>query len=89
MVWVKKENPDFDEPIGSNVGAEVSELVGLYLINIICSDKKLRRLGVSVSEVGLCRDDGLMMLSSGNRKLNKIGERLEQVFMENQLEIKQ
>ena len=30
-VWVKKDNPDFDVTMGSFDGAEVCELVGLYL----------------------------------------------------------
>ena len=74
--------------MGSNDGAEVSELVGLYLINVIGSDKELWRLGVSVSEVELYWDDGLKMLNSGTQNLNKIRQRLEKVFFENQLEIK-
>ena len=31
-VWVKKDNPDFDVTMGSYDGAEVCELVGLYLL---------------------------------------------------------
>ena len=61
-VWVKKENPSFDVPMGSNDGAEVSELCGLYLLNLICSDRELRRLGISKADVGLYRDNGQMML---------------------------
>ena len=32
-VWVKKDNPDFDVTMGSCDGAQVCELVGLYLLN--------------------------------------------------------
>ena len=86
-VWVKKENPSFDVPMGSNDGAEVSELCGLYLLSLICSDRELRRLGVSYTDVGLYRDDGLMMLNSNKRNLDKIRQRLEQLFREQHLEI--
>ena len=87
-VWVKKENPSFDVPMGSNDGAEVSELCGLYLLNLICSDQELRRLGISKADVGLYRDDGLMMLNSSRRNLDKIRQRLEQLFRGQHLEIK-
>ena len=33
-VWVKKDNPDFDVTVGTCDGAEMCELVGLYLLNL-------------------------------------------------------
>ena len=51
--WVKREgNEDFDVTMGSNDGAEVSELVGLFMLN------KLVNL-FQDNSVGLYRDDGL------------------------------
>ena len=32
-VWVKKENPEFDVPMGSFDGAEICEIVGLYILD--------------------------------------------------------
>ena len=32
-VWVKKENPDFDVPMGLFDGAEVCEITGLYILD--------------------------------------------------------
>ena len=49
---VKKENPDFDATMGSSDGAEVCELVGLYLLDIL---KKV----FSDSKTALYREDGL------------------------------
>ena len=49
---MKKDNPSFDVTMGSYDGAEVCELVGLYILDRIrleCPDIKL----------GLYRDDGL------------------------------
>ena len=39
-VWVKKDNPDFDVTMGSYDGAEVYELVGLYLLNLLSNVRK-------------------------------------------------
>ena len=33
-VWVKKDNPDFDVTVETCDGAEMCELVGLYLLNL-------------------------------------------------------
>ena len=32
-VWVKRENPSFDVTMGSYDGAEVCELVGLFILD--------------------------------------------------------
>ena len=34
-IWVKKDNPNFDVIMGSFDGAEVCELVGFYLLNVL------------------------------------------------------
>ena len=51
-VWVKKDIPEFDVTMGSYDGAELCELVGLYLLDLLAKefDKKY---------FGLYRDDGL------------------------------
>ena len=36
--WVKKENPDFDVTMGSCDEAEVCELVGLYILDILTKE---------------------------------------------------
>ena len=51
-VWVKKDNPDFDVTMGSYDGAEVSELVGLYLLNLLTNE-------FGKHNIGLYRDDDL------------------------------
>ena len=37
-VCVKKDNPDFDVTMGNYDGAEVCELVGLYLLNLLTNE---------------------------------------------------
>ena len=54
--WVKKEgDEDFDIPTGCYDGAEICELVGIYIQN------KPRKL-MNKKDFGLCRDDGLGIL---------------------------
>ena len=48
--WIKKGNKSFDVTMGSLDGAEVADLVGLYLLSQL-SDLRLN--------IGLYRDDGL------------------------------
>ena len=51
-VWVKKDNPDFEVTMDSYDGAEVCELVGLYILDIL-------RKEFGHNKIGLCRDDRL------------------------------
>ena len=51
-IWVKKENEEFDITMGSNDGAEICELVGLFLLN-----EMTKALGPN--KAGLYRDDSL------------------------------
>ena len=51
-VWVKKENPDFDVTMGSFNGAEICELVALYLLNILKNE-------FGGKNIRLYRDNGL------------------------------
>ena len=48
--WIKKDGSDFDVTMGSYDGAEVCELVGLYMLHLLS-----QRLGIDF--VGLYRDD--------------------------------
>jgi len=56
--WVKKDNDNmFDVTMGSHDGAEVCELVGLFILNNLC-DK------YGKDNIGLYRDDGLAILKN-------------------------
>ena len=52
-VSVKKDNSDFDVTIGSFDGAEVCEIVRLYLLNLLTNE-------FGKNNVGFYRDDGLI-----------------------------
>ena len=71
--WEKKsEDPDFDVPMGCYDGAEVCELVGIFILNTLSSIYK--------NSIGLYREDGLGMfhklsgpqINRGRRKLSKL-----------------
>ena len=58
--WIKKgSNPMFDVTMGSFDGAEICELIGLYLLD------KLSNL-IGKDQIGLYRDDGLAVIYNQN-----------------------
>ena len=50
--WIKKNSSSFDVTMGSYDGAEVCELVGLFILNDLCNE-------YGKDNIGLYRDDGL------------------------------
>ena len=56
MSWVKKEREeDFDVPMGCYNGAEVCEIVGCYILNLLGNI-------LEKDHVGLYRDNGLAIV---------------------------
>ena len=80
-VWVKKDEENFDVTMGAYDGAEVSELVGIYL-QYLLSEKYEK------SDFGLYRDDGLAIFRnvSGSQS-EKIKKTFQKIFKENHLDI--
>ena len=60
-LWVKQDDQDFDVAMGSYDGAEVCELVGIFLLF------ELNSL-IDISTHGLYRDDGLILLERGTAR---------------------
>ena len=81
-VWVKNgNNPLFDDTMGSYDGAEIYELVGLYLLN------KLSTV-IGKSSVGLYRDDGIAAINNANGwKLDRIRKDVIALFKEEWISI--
>ena len=79
--WVKKNHESlFDVTMGSYDGAEVCELVDLFLLNILSE-----RFGKD--SVGLYRDDGSLILEeTGGLQADKARKDLHRIF--NELELK-
>ena len=81
--WVKRnsENELFDVTMGSFDGAEICELVGLYLLH------KLQPL-LDMKNTGLYRDDSLAALKSQSaRRLDRIRKDIVQIFKSEELDI--
>ena len=76
--WIKKGNKLFDVSMGSWDGAEVADLVGLYLLSQL-SDLSL--------EIGLYRDDGLAVCNQSPRQAELTKKKLRQIFKYNGLNI--
>ena len=79
--WIKKSGDLFDVTMGSFDGAEICELVGLYLLD------KLSLL-TGKGNTGLYRDDGLSAIrSSSARQLDKLRKDITDLFKREGLSI--
>ena len=76
--WTKKGNKSFDVTMGSWDGAEVADLVGLYLLS------QLSDLPINV---GLYRDDGLAVCNLSGRQAELTKKKLCKIFKDNGLNI--
>ena len=83
-VWTKKDR-DFDVTMGAQDGAEIAELVGIFLL------KQINSFLTSVGQMchaGLYRDDGLIYIENSNGPLiSKIVKALNHIFKSNKLKI--
>ena len=61
--WVKKGDVNFDVPMGSYDGAEICELIGLYLLHKISSANLFEK-----NAFGLYRADDGLAVTKLNRK---------------------
>ena len=80
--WKKKESQScFDVTMGSNDGAEICELTGIYILS------QLSNL-VPREDSGLYQDDGLILLRNTNRQLtDRIRKNVIKLFKENGFKI--
>ena len=74
----KKKSSDFDVTMGSFDGAEVCDLVGLYLLS------QLQHLAMNV---GLYRDDGLAITNKPPRAVENMKKEMCRIFKDNGLNI--
>ena len=84
--WKKKKG-NFDVPMGAYDGAEVCELIGLYILDKITKGKFPI---FPAGNVGLYRDDGLAVIKTRGRAgglLDDIRKKVHQAFLDEELEI--
>ena len=72
--WIKKGNSSFDVSMGSWDGAEVADLIGLYLLS---------QLEDVQCNLGLYRDDGLGVTSLCPRLAEKEKQKICKIFQNN------
>ena len=80
-MWVKSDNPDFDVTMGSYDGAEVCELVGLYILDILTKE-------FGHDKIGLYKDDGLGCFQNpSDHESEKLKKKSCKIFKESGLSI--
>ena len=77
--WVKKGEDNFDVGMGSYYGAQVCELVGLFILN--------QMTHLTNFTPGLYRDDGLGVTSASTRQQGKIRDEITNFFAANNLKV--
>ena len=79
--WVKEKDENFDVTMGAYDGADVCELVGMYLLSLL-GDKYNKK------DIGLYRDDGLAVFKNiSGPEAEKIKKDLQNIFKNIGLEI--
>ena len=78
QAWVKKSDNPCDVMMGSWDGAEICELVGLFLLS------QLQDLNI---KIGIYRDHGLTVATQRPQQIENIKNKICQVFRENGLKI--
>ena len=78
--WTKKQSPEFDVPMGSYDGAEVCDIVGLFLLS------ELRKLDIDI-EMGCYKDDGLAVSKLTKKQTEAVKKKMCATFRKFGLEI--
>ena len=71
--WIKKNNPQFDVTMGAYDGAEVCELVGLFILS------RLEDV-IPQQHLGIYRDDGLAVVQGSGPELERLRKRVFNIF---------
>ena len=79
-LWQKVSNPQFDVTMGSNDGAEICELVGLFMLNILAKV-------MPKENFGLYRDDGLCVVEGGGPEVERLRKKIVKLFKDHNLKI--
>ena len=79
--WIKKQNNNFDVTMGSYDGAEVCELIGIFLLSLIGNK-------YNPNNIGLYRDDGLAVFKNTcGSQSEKIKKTFQKMFKNKGLDI--
>ena len=79
--WIKKQSNNFDVTMGSYDGAEVSELIGIFMLSLIANK-------YSLNNIRLYRDDGLAVFkNTSGLQSEKIKKTFQKMFKNKGLDI--
>ena len=78
--WIKKDGGTFDITMGGYHGAEICDLVGLFLLSQLAEV-------IPKGFIGLYRDDGLAATSARPRQVEILKKKICKVFSEHNLKI--
>ena len=79
-LWVKKSDPNFDVPMGAYDGAELCDIVGLFLLS------ELQNLKLNAT-IGGYKDDNLAVSRASPRQTEMMKKKICEVFRRHGLEI--
>ena len=79
--WVRKGESNFDVSMGAYDGAEVCELIGIFMLSLLSKH-------INKNHIGLYRDDGLAILkNTSGPEAEKLKKKLQKLFKEKDLDI--
>ena len=79
--WIKKQGGLFDVSMGAYDGAEMCELVGTYILNVLSKT-------YNKNDFGLYRDDGLAVLKNkSGPQSEQVKKNIQKIFKEHGLDI--
>ena len=79
--WVKKGESNFDVSMDAYDGAEVCELIGIFMLSLLSKH-------INKNHIGLYRDDGLAILkNTSDPEAEKLKKKLQKLLKENDLDI--
>ena len=79
--WIKRNGGLFDVTMGAFDGAEVCELIGTYMLSLVCLTEEKKN-------IGLYRDDGLAVFKNTSGPQNeRTKKKLQKIFKDKGLDI--
>ena len=78
--WVKKGESNFDVTMGAYDGAEVCELIGIFMLSLLSKH-------INKNHIGLYRDDGLSILKNTSSPAAEKLKKKFQIFKDKDLDI--
>ena len=80
-LWIEKGESNFDVSMGAYDGAEVCELIGMFMLSLLSKH-------INKNHIGLYRDDGLAIFkNTSGPAAEKLKKEIQKLFKEKDLDI--